>query len=35
MSVTGPIKPDVLDVVDAHNHLWIEEVQDVPWDPRG
>jgi predicted metal-dependent phosphotriesterase family hydrolase len=30
MSVVGPVSPDVLDVVDAHSHLWIEAVRDVP-----
>ena len=29
MSVSGSVSPDLLEVVDAHNHLWIEALKDV------
>jgi 5-phospho-D-xylono-1,4-lactonase len=29
MSVSGLVRPDLLDLVDAHNHLWIEALKDV------
>jgi len=32
MTVSGPIGPDLLDVVDAHNHLWIEALKGVSPD---
>ena len=30
MTVVGPVNPDLLDVVDAHSHVWIADLKDVP-----
>ena len=30
MAVAGPVDPGSLDVVDAHNHLWIDALDGVP-----
>jgi predicted metal-dependent phosphotriesterase family hydrolase len=32
MAVSGPVSPSSLGVVDAHNHLWIEALDDVSPD---
>jgi predicted metal-dependent phosphotriesterase family hydrolase len=32
MTVCGPVRPGVLDIVDAHSHVWIEAVKDTAPD---
>ena len=32
MAVSGPVSPSSLEVVDAHNHLWIEALDGVSPD---
>lgn len=30
MTVVGPLDPGLLEVVDAHNHIWIADLKDTP-----